>query len=82
VTADEASALKADLERAGVYVHAAKPRIARGCYAGTDDWQLYCWCEDPPHFYTITDAARFRQAVHDGLSDVLPRGALDFGPLE
>jgi hypothetical protein len=74
VTADE---LAADLERAGVYVHAVEPRIARGYYDGSDDWQLYCWCEDPPHFYVISDAARFRKAVHDGLSDVLPRGALD-----
>jgi hypothetical protein len=53
VTADEASALKADLERAGVYVHAVEPRVSREYYDGTDDWQLYCWCEDPPHFYVI-----------------------------
>jgi hypothetical protein len=77
VTADEASALKADLEHAGVYVHAAKPRIARGCYAGTDDWQLYCWCDEPAHGYTITNATLFRDAVRAGLVEELPRNALD-----
>jgi hypothetical protein len=51
MTADEADALAANLKRAGVYVHAVEPRISRGYYDGTDDWQLYCWCDDPPHFY-------------------------------
>jgi hypothetical protein len=30
----------------------------------------------PAHFYTITDAARFRQAVRDGPISELPSGAL------
>jgi hypothetical protein len=72
MTAAERDALVRDLERIGVYVQEVQPRPWH-----EGEWQLYCWCPDPPHFYWITDAARFRQAVRAALSDVLPRGALD-----
>jgi hypothetical protein len=72
MTRDEADELAADLKRIGVRIEGIEPRPH---YEG--EWQLYCWCPDPPHFYFITNAQRFCQSVHDGLSGVLPRGALD-----
>lgn len=55
----------------------ADEREPSGYYAGQDEWQLRCRCSDPAHFYTINDAAHFRQAARDGLIPELPRGALD-----
>jgi hypothetical protein len=72
MTREEADELAADLERAGGCVEGIEPRPWH-----EGEWQLYCWCPDPPPFYWVTNAERFRQAVHDGLSSVLPRGALD-----
>ena len=74
MTREEADTLAADLERAGVYVHAVEPREPPALYPG--DWQVRAWCPDPAHFYTVTNAKRFRDAVRDGLTE-LPRGALD-----
>lgn len=72
MTADEADELVRDLERIGVQVEAVEPRPWH-----EGEWQMRCWCPDPAHFYLITNAARFRQAVRDGLTPVLPSGALD-----
>lgn len=73
MTRDELDALVADLQRAGVRVIRTEPRPY---HAG--EWQIVCWCENPAHFYTITGAKLFREAVHAGLDPMLPRGALDF----
>jgi hypothetical protein len=72
VTADEADELAADLERIGVRVEGIVPRPH---YEG--EWQVRARCDDPPHWYTVINAGRFRQAVHNGLTPDLPRGALD-----
>jgi hypothetical protein len=74
MTRDEADELVGDLLRIGVLVEKVEPRPH---YSG--EWQIIAWCPNPLHRYTITDAKRFRQAVRDGLSGVLPRGALDEG---
>jgi hypothetical protein len=71
VTRDEADELVRDLERAGVYVQEVQPRPH---YEG--EWQLYCWCPDPAHFYWITNAQLFRRSVREGLTPVPPHGAL------
>jgi hypothetical protein len=72
MTREAADELAADLERAGVRVDGIEPRPH---FEG--EWQRYCWCQGPPPFYWATNADRFREAVHDGRSQVLPRGALD-----
>jgi hypothetical protein len=72
MTRDEADELLRDLLRIGVLVEAVEPQRDK-----PDGWQIVAWCANPLHRYIISDATRFRQAVHDGLSDVLPRGALD-----
>ena len=77
MTADERDELIADLLRIGVLVEKAEPRPH---YDG--EWQIVAWCPNPLHRYTITNAKLFREAVRDGRSGVLPRGALDVGPLE
>jgi hypothetical protein len=76
MTRDEAAELRRDLERAGVYVHAVEPRDPRAYYQDRGEWQIRAWCLEPSHWYTIIDAARFRQAVRDGRTE-LPPGALD-----
>jgi hypothetical protein len=72
MTSGETDELVRDLERAGVQVEAVEPRPH---YDG--EWQLRCWCPKPAHSYTIGDATVFREAVHNRLTPVLLRGALD-----
>jgi hypothetical protein len=72
MTREEADALLADLLRICVLVEAVEPQRD-----APERWQIVAWCPHPLHRYVISDAARFRQAVHDGLSGVLPKGALD-----
>jgi hypothetical protein len=74
MTADKRDELRCDLERAGVYAQAIEPREPTAFYPR--EWQVRAWNPDPAHFYTVTDAARFRQAVRDGRTE-LPPGALD-----
>jgi hypothetical protein len=72
MTRDEADALAAYLERIGVRVEGIEPRRWH-----EGEWQVRAWCDDPPHWYAVTNAGRFREAVSNGLTPVLPRGALD-----
>ena len=72
MTIDERDELVRDLERACVRVEAVELLPWHG-----GEWQVRCWCPDPAHFYTTTNAARFREAVHNGLIPEAPRRALD-----
>jgi hypothetical protein len=71
VTADEADTLAADLQRAGVRVEGIEPRPH---YEG--EWQVRYSQPDLACFLIVVDAARFRQSVRNGHTE-LPRNALD-----
>jgi hypothetical protein len=71
MTAQERDELVRDLEHAGCYVRKVEPRPWHD-----GEWQIVAWCPDPAHFYTITNARLFRQAVRGGLISDLPREAL------
>jgi hypothetical protein len=75
MTRDDADELARDLEGVGMLVEGVEPREPQTYHPG--EWQVRAWCAEPAHYFTISNAARFRKAVHDGLSGVLPRGALD-----
>jgi hypothetical protein len=72
MTRDEADELLRDLLRICVLIEAVEPQRDK-----PDGWQIVAWCANPLHRYIIRDAARFREAVHNGLTPYLPRGALD-----
>jgi hypothetical protein len=72
MTREECDVLVSALLRIGVLVEAVESQRD-----APDRWQIVAWCANPLRRYVISDAARFRQAVHDGLSGVVPKGALD-----
>ena len=77
MTRKDADALAADLERAGMYVHAVEAREPRAYFQDRDEWQVVCWRPNPALCHIIIDAARFRWAVRNGLVPELPPNALD-----
>jgi hypothetical protein len=79
MTREEMLELVRDLERLPAGLVRIE-RTERQPYPCEGLWQIVCWCERTgnSHSYMITDARRFREAVHAGLTPVLPRGALDF----
>lgn len=60
MTNSEADELANDLRAINVDVQAATHNEATG------GWEIYCWCPDPPHLYSITGAKRSREEVHLG----------------
>lgn len=74
MTHDEAQALAADLERAGVRIIETRQRASDGA------WVIVAWCDMPAHEYTITNAAVFRKAVREGIIPQLAPHALDALP--
>lgn len=71
MTKSEADELASDLKAIKVDVRAVKLNEKTG------GWEVYCWSPDPTEFYWVKDANLFRDAVHEGLTPLLPRGALD-----
>ena len=71
MTKTEADELANDLKAIKVDVRAVKLNERTG------SWEVYCWSPDPAEFYWVKDANLFRDAVHEGLTPLLPRGALD-----
>jgi hypothetical protein len=72
MTREECDDLLADLQRICVLVEAVEPQRDE-----PERWQIVAWCPNPIMRYTIRNAKTFREAVHTGLTPVLPKGALD-----
>jgi hypothetical protein len=70
MTAEQRDELVRDLERAGECIVAIEPRPH---YPG--EWRIRCWRESSAGAHVITNATLVRQAVRDGLTPVLLRGA-------
>ena len=71
---DEADELADDLRAINVEVLTVTDNEATG------GWEVYLWSEHTHSFHAIVRSKVFREAVHKGLTPVLPPGALDKRP--